>query len=243
MKTNPRRDDYLVRRQRDRYYLYAFDAWTDDVGSLLGSAKGYDDKGQALHAAQRHAVQHDVGDAVVSYEQRDGSFVQMGNAGHGFKVGSYRSNAAEQYWVWALGRDKKPLTSEGPWGPYDYQGARSYARISATNGTHDRAVSHGKDPASASFEVMRVYAAGSGEHKYGVAQRIGAPMAANARRAPQKKKTALDLVLDRVQRGKEEVTIDADGYTSDLVEKIIAAAKARKLSASYDGRFILVRDL
>lgn len=264
------RNDYLVRRQRDnRYYLYAFDAWTDDVGSLIGSAKGYDDKGSALHAAHRDAVRNDVGDAVVSYEEKDGSFHQMGNVGrassHRYRGNAMRvarddlwlcqdcmivavnddptgiedeerveevyaglhrlgphlvpdfsegegedefssrrcdscgtrlagaryrfaileedpmhPNSSEQYWVWALGRDKKPLATEGPWGPYDFQGARSYARISATKGTHDRAVSRGKDPLSASFEIVRIYAAGTGEHKYGVAQMIGAPMAANA---------------------------------------------------------------
>jgi len=102
--------------------------------------------------------------------------------GQAYPVDRFHKNSSD-YWVWALGRDKKPLTSEGPWGPYDYQGARSYARISATNGTHDRAVSIGKDPTAPSFEIMRVYRAGTGEHKYGVAQMIGAPMEANARRA------------------------------------------------------------
>lgn len=73
---------------------------------------------------------------------------------------------AEQYWVWALGRDNEPLTTEGPWGPYDAQTARTYGRISATEGTHDRAVSHGKDPQASSFEIVRIYRAGSGEHVY-----------------------------------------------------------------------------
>ena len=53
----------------------------------------------------------------------------------------------------------------------------------------------------------------------------------------------LDHILDRVRRGKEEVTIDTEGYTRDQVEKVIAAAKARKLNAAYDGRFILIREL
>jgi hypothetical protein len=73
---------------------------------------------------------------------------------------------AEQYWVWALDRDNMPLDTEGPWGPYDAQTARTYARISATEGSHDRAVSHGKDPRAGSFEIMRIYRAGSGEHIY-----------------------------------------------------------------------------
>jgi hypothetical protein len=71
---------------------------------------------------------------------------------------------AEQYWVWALGRDNMPLTTEGPWGPYDALTARTYARISATEGTHDRAVSRGADPER--FKVVRIYQAGTGEHIY-----------------------------------------------------------------------------
>jgi NDP-sugar pyrophosphorylase family protein len=60
---------------------------------------------------------------------------------------------------------------------------------------------------------------------------------------PKGNKTMLDHILDRVRRGKEEVTIDTEGYTRDQVEKVIAAAKARKLNAAYDGRFILIREL
>jgi hypothetical protein len=92
------------------------------------------------------------------------------------------ANSSEEYWVWAVDKKNQPLSGEGPWGPYSFKSARDYARISATKGKHDRAVSIGHDPASRSFEIMRVYKAGSGEHAYGVAQRIGAPMNANARR-------------------------------------------------------------
>lgn len=101
------------------------------------------------------------------------------SSGRTHSGGRHRRNASE-YWVWALGKDRKPLTSEGPWGPYDYTAARQYARIAATNGKHDRAVSAGRDPLASSFEIVRVYKAGTGEHKYGMAQRIGAPMEANA---------------------------------------------------------------
>jgi hypothetical protein len=94
-------------------------------------------------------------------------------------LAKHRQNPSEEYWVWAVDKKNQPLTGEGPWGPYDYQAARTYSRISATKGKHDRAVSRGRDPKAASFEIVRVYRAGSGEHKYGVAQMIGAPMQAN----------------------------------------------------------------
>jgi hypothetical protein len=108
---------------------------------------------------------------------------------------NYTDNA-ENYWVWALGRDNKPLTTEGPWGPYDYQTARTYARISATEGTHNRAVSRGQDPLASTFEIMRMYRAGTGEHIYGVAQRIGAPLAANAGRLDEEAASELKLYID-----------------------------------------------
>jgi hypothetical protein len=56
-------------------------------------------------------------------------------------------------------------------------------------------------------------------------------------------KTRLDLLLDSVTAKKNEVTIDTDGFTQAQVDQVIATAKARGLSASYDGRFVLVRDL
>jgi len=182
----PARNDYLVRKQRTgRYYLYAFDAWIGDVGGLLEQARGYDSESAALQAAQKHAHRVDRHDAIVARENADGSTTQIGNVGDRLqdtrRSGSYARNSSN-YWVWALGRGGKPLTSEGPWGPYDYAAARQYARISATNGSHDRAVSQGQDPLAASFEIVRVYRAGSGEQKYGMAQRLGAPLAANRRR-------------------------------------------------------------
>ena len=63
------------------------------------------------------------------------------------------------------------------------------------------------------------------------------------RRRYGRAKTRLDLILDRVAPGKHEVTIDTEGYTGEQVDRIIAAAKARGLHASHDGRFVLVRDM
>jgi hypothetical protein len=51
------------------------------------------------------------------------------------------------------------------------------------------------------------------------------------------------LLLDRVKPGAHEVTIDADGYTPEQVDRIYATAKARGLHASGTRRWILIRDL
>jgi hypothetical protein len=66
------------------------------------------------------------------------------------------------YYVWVLGRDNVTAI-EGPYGPHDLQGAKTFARIAATEGVHDRAVSRGLDPAAQSFEIVRQYRAGTGE--------------------------------------------------------------------------------
>lgn len=57
------------------------------------------------------------------------------------------------------------------------------------------------------------------------------------------KKTKLDLILDRVQPGKQEVTLDVGDLTQEQIERVIATAKARGLHAAGHGRFILIRDL
>lgn len=72
----------------------------------------------------------------------------------------HESNGAA-YYVWVL-RGDTPL-DEGPYGPYDLEQAKSYARISATEGQHDRAVSRGQDAGASSFEFVRRYRARTGE--------------------------------------------------------------------------------
>ncbi len=72
----------------------------------------------------------------------------------------HRANAS--YYVWIIGRDDKPL-DEGPYGPKDLESAKTFARIGATEGEHDRVVSLGRDPGARSFEVVRRYQARTGE--------------------------------------------------------------------------------
>jgi hypothetical protein len=74
----------------------------------------------------------------------------------------HASNATS-YYVWVLARGSDSPIDEGPYGPYDLDGAKTFARIGATEGAHDRAVSAGVDPKAASFEIVRRYRARTGE--------------------------------------------------------------------------------
>lgn len=65
------------------------------------------------------------------------------------------------YYVWVIPRGSDE-PSEGPRGPYGFDGAKTFARIGATEGANDRAVSRGQDPTAASFEILRRYQAGTG---------------------------------------------------------------------------------
>lgn len=67
-------------------------------------------------------------------------------------------NASHYVWVLAP-RSDEPLSSEGPYGPYSLSVAEQMARIGASEGVHDRAVSLGKDPETRSFRIVRRYAA------------------------------------------------------------------------------------
>lgn len=81
-------------------------------------------------------------------------------------LGPDLASNATGYYVWPLTRDNKPLVGEGPWGPYpELDGAKTFARIGATEGKHDRAVTVGRDPVSPSFQIVRVYKAGSGARR------------------------------------------------------------------------------
>lgn len=71
-------------------------------------------------------------------------------------------NSERRYYVWVLLSNGQPKSDEGPYGPYEFLQARSFARISATEGVHDRAVSIGADPQAVNFHVVRIYERGTG---------------------------------------------------------------------------------
>ncbi len=109
------------------------------------------ERAQDLVARRQRAVQ--VHEREVSRLGREGF---VGNA-HG-EAGIAR------YYVWVLAPySDTPLSSEGPYGPHPLRIAEQMARIGATEGAHDRAVSLGGDPEAHGFCVERRYQARSGK--------------------------------------------------------------------------------
>ncbi len=66
------------------------------------------------------------------------------------------------YYVWVIDPVRNWPLDEGPYGPHDLVTAKQLARIGATKGQHDRAVSTSPDPQSRSFEIVRRYEAQTG---------------------------------------------------------------------------------
>lgn len=78
------------------------------------------------------------------------------------RANAHTPNAPGGYYVWVIGSNGNPLDSEGPYGPMDFIPAKQNARIGATEGKHDRAVSIGLNPQAESFDIVRHYEAGTG---------------------------------------------------------------------------------
>jgi hypothetical protein len=75
----------------------------------------------------------------------------------------YAANG-QSYYVWALAVGSDEPLAEGPWGPYaSLDSAKTFARIGATEGAHDRAVSLGLDAQAHGFQILRRYQARSGD--------------------------------------------------------------------------------
>jgi len=103
------------------------------------------------------------GGASASFVAPGGRDIE-GHARRALAAAQHRPNGSG-YYVWPLARGSdQPLASEGPWGPYAHlDEAKTFARIGATEGAHDRAVSLGLDPNAPSFQIVRRYEAGTGE--------------------------------------------------------------------------------
>lgn len=56
-------------------------------------------------------------------------------------------------------------------------------------------------------------------------------------------RTLLDKLLDQVEPGRSELTLDVDGYSEAQIRRIVTAARKRGLSAAGTGRWLLIRDL
>jgi hypothetical protein len=155
-----------------------FYVWSVDKSGMPFTRRGpFADPDEALRDARDTSKTGQTYDYIVTFgsdpEASDFEVVKAFKAWSGEvyysselpRVGSrlkeYRENSGS-YYVWVIGSNNQPL-DEGPFGPHDLEGAKTFARISATKGAHDRAVSRGVDPKASSFEIVRRYRAGSGE--------------------------------------------------------------------------------
>lgn len=114
-------------------------------------------EGKPTKAASRSGTAHYANSIRWWEGYRDGWREKREHAQRGKTLKANESS----YYVWVL-RGDTPM-EEGPYGPYDLDQAKDYARISATEGKHDRAVSRGRDASSESFEFVRRYRAHTGE--------------------------------------------------------------------------------
>lgn len=69
---------------------------------------------------------------------------------------------ASGHYVWPLSASGAPVSGEGPYGPYPLANAKTTARIRATEGSHDYAVTRGADPAKLS--IVSLYQRGTGHN-------------------------------------------------------------------------------
>lgn len=93
-----------------------------------------------------HPITNDFPDVFTQRKQRERGLIP--NSG--------------SHYVWVLSpRTDTPL-SEGPYGPMSLPSAEHMARIAASEGAHDRAVSAGRDPESRAFRIVARYAAHTG---------------------------------------------------------------------------------
>ena len=150
------------------------DAWNEDVRRALASA-GQGNRPFSVRELTGH-LQGRLPSNTVRYQvsrlARAGyvTFDESGtigitNLGWNWIEGAPRhASNASGYYVWALARGSNAPLAEGPWGPYaTLESAKTFARIGATEGAHDRAVSVGLDPKVPRFQIVRRYQAGTGE--------------------------------------------------------------------------------
>jgi len=168
---------------------YDRDYYNGKIGRLYIDVRPYDDRGQWLH----NLDQEFTGDGLKDAQKYGFYLLQEHPEVHGFwltgmldiywtklgrsearramDLGVYQRaarnalipNHSAVYHVWVLDYRGVPLDSEGPYGPYSLDRAKQFARISATEGDHDRVVSHGGNPDASTFEIVRRYRRGTGE--------------------------------------------------------------------------------
>jgi len=158
------REDVLVRvaQTSDHRRIYtSLPVYTNDPARAMSRARADAYQRQALEAVAPELFfgleytleRSNIGDwvaiseAAPITERRDARMRMIANEGH--------------YYVWPLDHSGRPLKTEGPFGPYELDTARTTARIRATKGRHDYAVTRGGQFKASN--VQRHYRAGTGE--------------------------------------------------------------------------------
>lgn len=150
------------------------DAWNEDVRRALTSA-GHGNRpfsvrelterlqGRISSNDVRYQVSRLARAGYITFDES--GTIGITNLGWNWIEGApHQASNASGYYVWVLARGSNAPLAEGPWGPYDtLESAKTFARIGATEGAHDRAVSTGLDPKAPSFQIVRRYEAGTGE--------------------------------------------------------------------------------
>jgi hypothetical protein len=145
--------------QAPDYYVWKAHAGEDPTtGSVLGAF----DRRTAERSAQEASRSGYATAVSFGSDPTERSFRVL-SAYSAQQMASNRLGAG-RYWVWTVTRrGDRPMLGEGPYGPHDLQGAKTFARIAATEGMHDRAVTLGSDPESEGFSFVRLYERGSGK--------------------------------------------------------------------------------
>ena len=139
--TGHRRNPPLWESDDEAEYMRLLDLYDDE----MAAAMALEDEGYTTEASVRRRAAESAERAAERITKR------------------YAPNGSG-YYVWALARGSDEPLADDPWGPYDtIDAAKTFARIGATEGTHDRAVSIGLHPQAPGFRIVRRYEAGSGE--------------------------------------------------------------------------------
>jgi len=155
-------EDVLVRLAptSDRSRIYTdLPFYTNEPARAMGARKADHFQRQALESVAPELFK---GAEYTMERSHAGDWVAVAEPAPETDRREYRMSAnSGSYYVWPLGRDGRPLRGEGPFGPYELDTARATARIRATKGRHDYAVTRGKKFSSEG--TVRRYQTGSGE--------------------------------------------------------------------------------
>jgi hypothetical protein len=143
----------LLRLMRDGWYI-------GGVGSSGRTFELFHDEHPLEIRFARYGLVRDLFDEGVLVKTVESNYWEYAKL---VLAESMTPNSGAYHYVWPLTREGKPLGGEGPWGPMTLASAKTFARIGATEGKHDRAVTTTLSPVNKGFKIVRVYEAGTGE--------------------------------------------------------------------------------